>query len=77
VTTANLVRRAKYLQLQKNNYELRKEYGIPGLDEQIAVTKDLLYHAQRNLEERGLYQRSDGEIVNMPPARDKRPRAAA
>lgn len=77
MTTAVLARRARYLQIQLENYRLRKEYGIPGLDEQIRVTKDLLFHAEQRLYERGLYLRGDGELVNLPPARDKRPRAVA
>jgi hypothetical protein len=77
VTTAVLAHRARYLQLQLENYRLRKEYGIAGLDEQIMVTLDLLMLAEEKLCERGLFLRSDGEIVNMPRQRDKRPRAVA
>jgi hypothetical protein len=77
VTTAILVRRAKYLQVQVYNYRLRREYGIPGLEERIEATLNLLMLAEENLAERGLYLRSDGEIVNLPPVRDKRPRAVA
>jgi hypothetical protein len=77
VTTAVLARRARYLQLELANYRLRVEYGITGLDAQIMVTLDLLMLAEDKLCERGLFLRSDGEIVNMPRQRDKRPRVAA
>lgn len=77
MTTAVLRRRALYLQRELGNYELRKEYGIPGLESQIAVTKDLLHITEQKLHERGLYLRRDGTVVEMPRERDKRPRAVA
>ena len=65
-STLILKRRARYLQLQLQNYKLRKEYGIHGLDAQIAATLTLLMQAEQRLAERGLYLRADGEIVHLP-----------
>jgi hypothetical protein len=77
MTTASLTRQARYFQTQLAQYELRREYGIVGLDEQIAITRDLLMFAEQKLNERGLYLRRDGEVVAMPRERDKRPRQVA
>jgi hypothetical protein len=77
MTTASLTRQARYFQTQLEQYRLRKEYGVPGLDEQIAITLDLLMFAEHKLNERGLYLTRDGEVVPMPRERDKRPRQVA
>jgi len=76
VTTPVLRRRAVYLQIQLGNYKLRKEYGIPGLDKQIAATLTLLMQAEQRLAERGLYLTREGDVVQMPRERDKRAKSA-